>query len=182
MSLISRWTSLRKAVASATAVGVMLGCPAGDSAQAGPAPPPGASQPCTIERIVDGDTFVCAGGERVRLLLIDTPELAQRPFGDLSRDELARLLPVGARVQLDFDVQRRDQYDRLLAYVWVDTLMVNRELVRRGMAVVLVYPPNVRHVEALRAAADSARAERRGLWSGSAFACAPADYRAGRCR
>ena len=50
-----------------------------------------------------------------------------------------------------------------------DSLMINRELVRRGMAVVAVYPPNVRHVALLRAAADSARAERAGLWSGSAF-------------
>ena len=60
--------------------------------------------------------------------------------------------------------------------------MINRELVRRGMAVMAVYPPNVRHVALLRATANSARAERAGLWSGSAFACEPADYRAGRCR
>jgi micrococcal nuclease len=142
-----------------------------------------------VERVIDGDTLVClpglgpgARGERVRLLLIDTPELAQRPFGEVARDTARALLPAGARVRLDFDVARRDPFGRLLAYVWVDSLMVNRELVRRGVAVVAVYPPNVRHVELLRAAADSARAERRGLWSGSAFECAPADYRAGRCR
>ena len=98
------------------------------------------------------------------------------------RDEARRLLPTGARVRLEPDVEARDQYGRLLAYVWVDSLMVNREMARRGMAVVLVYPPNVTHVEMLRAAVDSARAERRGLWSGSAFQCAPIDYRAGRCR
>jgi len=182
MTPIFSQTSLRKLGAPATAIGLMLGWAPGVAAQAPRAPTPGGSQPCTVERVIDGDTFVCAGGERVRLLLIDTPELAQRPFGGVARDEAARLLPVGGRVRLDFDVERRDRYDRLLAYVWADSLMVNRELARRGMAVVSVYPPNVRHVEALRAAADSARAERRGLWSGSAFECAPADYRAGRCR
>ncbi len=152
-------------------------------------PRPGGSASCIVERVIDGDTFACVGGERVRLLVIDTPELAQRPFGSAAREEAARLLPVGGRVRLDFDVEVQDRFGRLLAYVWrsaaqgsTDSLMINRELVRRGMAVVAVYPPNVRHVALLRAAADSARAERAGLWSGSAFACEPADYRAGRCR
>ena len=149
-----------------------------------PRPPPvvGGGKLCTVERVVDGDNFVCAEGERVRLLLVDTPELAQRPFGDAARDEAARLLPVGAVVRLELDVQTRDRYGRLLAHAWVDSLLVNRELVRRGVAVVAVYPPNVKHLESIRAAADSARAERLGLWSEEAFDCAPADFRASRCR
>src|SRR5690606_36586634 len=107
--------------------------------------PPAAarSDGCTVQRVIDGDTFACAGGERVRLLLVDTPALSQRPFGAVAREEAIRLLPPGARVRLDFDVQTRDRYGRLLAYVWTtdasgDSLMVNRELVRRGMAVVAV--------------------------------------------
>jgi micrococcal nuclease len=140
------------------------------------------SRECAIERVVDGDTFVCAGGERVRLLLIDTPELSQRPYGDSARTAARTLLPVGAHVRLERDVELRDRYGRTLAYVYQGDVFVNRELVRRGMAVVSVYPPNVREVEALRAAADSARAERKGLWSGSAFECSPRDYRARRCR
>ena len=151
---------------------------------------PGGSTECAVQRVVDGDTFVCRGGERVRLLLVDTPELAQRPFGDSARAVARRLLPAGTRVRLVFDVDVRDRYDRLLAYVYVDAppgdlaepLLVNHEMVRTGMAVVAVYPPNVRLVELLRAAADSARTERRGLWSGSALECSPADYRARRCR
>jgi endonuclease YncB( thermonuclease family) len=137
---------------------------------------------CTVERIVDGDTFVCMGGTRVRLLLIDAPELAQRPYGDSARAAARALLPVGEQVRLELDVEVEDPYGRLLAYVFRDSLFVNRELVRRGMAVVSVYPPNVREVETLRAAADSARAEGRGLWRASAFECSPRDYRARRCR
>jgi micrococcal nuclease len=172
--------------ARALAVALALGPFGGACAQE--PPPSGASAACAVERVIDGDTFVCVGGERVRLLLIDTPELAQGPYGRTAREEAVRLLPVGAHVRLDLDVQPRDRYGRLLAYVWVDReageppLMVNRALVRRGMAVVSVYPPNVRHVDLMRAAADSARAERAGLWEGSAFDCAPADYRADRCR
>lgn len=142
----------------------------------------GGTATCTVARVTDGDTFECVGGERVRLLLIDAPELDQGPFGPAARDSAAALLPAGAAARLEFDVEVRDRYERLLAHVYVDSTHVNHALVRRGMAVVSVYPPNVRHVETLRAAADSARAERVGLWSGSAFECLPADWRAGRCR
>jgi endonuclease YncB( thermonuclease family) len=181
-------TSLGKLGALSAAGGLLLGSPPGLSGQNSGRIAAGGSLTCVVERVVDGDTFVClpglvrgARGERVRLLLIDTPELAQ-PFGGAVRDEALRIIPPGARVRLDFDVETRDRYGRLLAYVWVDSVMVNRELVRRGMALVAVYPPNVRHVETMRAAADSARAERKGLWAGSAFQCAPSDFRAGRCR
>ena len=94
---------------------------------------------------------------------------------------LGKLIPVGSTVRLDFDVGRRDQYDRLLAYVYRGDMFVNREMVRQGMAVALVIPPNVKHVEVIRAAVDSARKERRGLWRTDAFTCSPQDFRAGRC-
>lgn len=61
-------------------------------------------------------------------------------------------------------------------------VFVNRELARVGFAQVAVYAPNVAQVSAIRAAVDTARAEKRGVWSGSAFRYMPADYRDGRCR
>ena len=137
---------------------------------------------CVVSRIIDGDTFACEGGSRVRLLIIDAPERGQGVYADSAALLLERLMPVGSRVRLEFDVEGRDRWRRLLAYVYVGDVFVNRELVRRGMAQVAVYPPNVREVDVLRAAADSARAERLGLWSGSAFECAPADSRSGLCR
>lgn len=137
---------------------------------------------CTVERVVDGDSFVCRGGARVRLTLIDSPEAAQRPFGDSATAAARALMPVGSTVRLELDVDPRDQYDRVLAYVYAGSTFVNREMVRRGMALVAVYPPNVREEATIRAAADSARTERVGLWRTSGFECAPADYRARRCR
>lgn len=138
---------------------------------------------CVVERVVDGDTVRCRGGETVRLLLVDAPEEAQGDFALRATLALQELLPPGDSAALELDVQARDRYGRLLAHLhsgggeWV-----NRSLARRGYAVPLVYPPNVRHVEAIRAAADSAREERRGLWERDAFACLPVDFRAGRCR
>jgi endonuclease YncB( thermonuclease family) len=142
----------------------------------------GAASACTVARVVDGDTLVCDDGVRVRLLLIDAPELSQAPFGEAAKTRLEELAGVGTVLRVEEDVQRLDRYGRLLAYLWLaDGRMVNEELLRSGVAVVSVYPPNVRHVERLRAAVDSARAAQAGLWATDAFDCEPRDHRAGRC-
>jgi micrococcal nuclease len=137
---------------------------------------------CTIEKVVDGDTFWCRGGPKVRLLLIDAPEADQGPFGNQARDQLLELLPVGSTVQLEPDVQRYDRYGRNLAYVYLpDGRMANQEMARAGYAVALSYPPNMQHIERIRAAVTEARQMRRGLWATSAFECTPRDHRRHRC-
>jgi micrococcal nuclease len=142
----------------------------------------GGSAACIVARIVDGDTFVCRGGSRIRLLLVDTDESGQSVYADSAAMLLRQLMPEGSPVRLEFDVQLTDRYRRLLAYVFADSVFVNRELARRGIAHVMVYPTNVRELDAIRAAADSARDEKLGIWAGSAFQCASTDYRARRCR
>ena len=137
---------------------------------------------CVVQRIADGDTLVCEGGTRVRLLLIDTPELDQGEAGVRARQALAALLPVGTRTRMEFDVQRLDRYGRTLAYLHLpDGRMANLEMARGGYAVVLTYPPNVRHVEAMRAAVAEAREAGRGLWADDGFACEPREHRRGAC-
>lgn len=138
---------------------------------------------CVVSAVGDGDSFRCApDGARVRLLLIDAPELAQAPWGDSARAALRRLMPTGTRLRLETDVRRTDDYDRLLAYAWLpDGRMVNEQIAREGYVIALVYPPNVRHVERIRAAVAAARRARRGLWAVDAFACPPVEYRARRC-
>lgn len=139
---------------------------------------------CRVASISDGDTFRarCPEEIRVRLLLIDAPERSQRPFGREAALRLERLLPRGSRISLELDVRTIDQYGRTLAYVFTDDRrMVNEETVRSGYALVLVYPPNVRYVERIRAAAAAARAERRGLWQTNGFECTPREHRGRRC-
>lgn len=137
---------------------------------------------CVVQRIVDGDTLVCEGGERVRLLLIDAPELSQGEPGAVARRALLSLAPRGTPLRLELDVQERDRYGRILAYLWLDDgRMVNEELLRQGVAVVAVYPPNVRHVDRLRATMREAQEAGSGLWATPAFQCSPRDHRAGRC-
>lgn len=137
---------------------------------------------CTVERVTDGDTIRCRGGRRVRFLLVDTPEMDQGEFGRAARAVVMRHAPVGTVLALELDVQAQDRYGRTLAYVRTpDGVMLNEVVLREGVAVVSVYPPNVRHVDRFRAIADSARVARRGLWAGSAFECLPRDHRARRC-
>ena len=137
---------------------------------------------CTVAAVVDGDTIGCADGRRIRLLLIDTPEMSQGPYGREAREALVAMLPIGTPARLEMDVAATDRWGRTLAYVYAPGgMMVNEELARLGYALQETYPPNVRHVERIDAAVEEARSARRGLWSGSAFECTPREHRAGDC-
>lgn len=128
-----------------------------------------------VVRVVDGDTIVVKTGgieEKVRLIGIDTPETVKpgspvECYGKAASAMTAELLPVGTQVLLERDVEARDRYDRLLAYVYraSDAVFVNLELVEGGYALPATYPPNVAHTEDFLAASREARADRRGLWN-----------------
>jgi micrococcal nuclease len=75
-----------------------------------------------------------------------------------------RELVEGKRVRLEYDVERLDRYGRTLAYVYLDTLFVNAELVRLGYAQIMTIPPNVRYAERFRRLQAEAREKNRGLW------------------
>jgi endonuclease YncB( thermonuclease family) len=125
--------------------------------------------------VTDGDTIKVrvANGvvERVRLTGIDTPETKDprtvvECFGREAAAETLTLLPVGTAVRLETDVELRDRYGRLLAYVWrlPDSLLVNEALVRDGWAAPYRYPPNVKYADELSRLGAEARAANRGLW------------------
>jgi micrococcal nuclease len=138
------------------------------------APAAGAARSAPVVRVVDGDTIqVRLGGakERVRLIGIDTPETVKpntpvQCYGRAASAEAHRLLD-GRTVRLVGDVEPRDRYGRLLAYVYrePDGLFVNAELARRGFARQLTIPPNVRFAERFRRLVAEARDAGRGLWS-----------------
>jgi micrococcal nuclease len=138
-------------------------------------------RPCTVSRIVDGDTFYCTDGLKVRLIGLDAPERGQGRAGRESAAALRRILPVGARVRLEQDVAPSDRYRRALAYVWFDDRLINERLVREGWAFLLTVPPNVKYVGRLERAQAAARAAEAGLWREPGLACAPRDWRAARC-
>jgi len=122
-----------------------------------------------VTGVVDGDTIsvqLASENESVRLIGLDTPEMGE-DFCYEARDALTSLVG-GKAVRLETDVEKRDQYGRLLAYVWVGTTLANAELLRLGLATLYTVPPNVRYTDALRAAQDEAQKAGRGIWGGAA--------------
>lgn len=147
----------------------LAGCDAaGGGAGAGP-------RGARLVDVVDGDTVkVAVGGRRetVRLIGIDTPE-SRRPGTPVecgahaATRALARLVAGDRRVRLVADPtqDRRDRYDRLLAYVELrDGRDLGEELARAGWAAPYVYDDPFRRLARYRAAAREARAQRRGIW------------------
>jgi micrococcal nuclease len=119
-----------------------------------------------VTRVVDGDTIVISTGEYVRYIGMDTPEMGPMPEPYArAATEANRQLVEGKMVRLEKDVSETDRYGRLLRYVWVDATMVNRELVRRGLAEAKAYPPDTRYQPLLDAAETEARLAGRGIWS-----------------
>lgn len=102
--------------------------------------------------------------QKVRLLGIDAPDLKQQPWGIAAKQGLEELVR-SKSVQLEFDVERQDQYGRSLAYVWVGNQLANEQLVAAGYALAMPRSPNVKYQEKLQRAQESARLMGRGIWN-----------------
>ncbi len=132
-----------------------------------------ATYEATVKHVIDGDTVELSNGTHLRYIGINTPEVRRRsgdrwikdpePYAEAAT-ERNREWVEGKRVQLEFDVQSKDRYGRLLAYVYVSEVMVNAELVREGFAQPMTIPPNVAHADLFKQLAREARETKRGLW------------------
>src|SRR5699024_8933016 len=121
---------------------------------------------------VDGDTIdVLLDHEsiRVRLLNIDTPE-TKHPnqivecMGPEATDFLSELLPQGTDVVLEYDEERMDRYGRHLAGVCHQGELVNAEIAAQGRGGAVIYEPNHKFYEPVKAAEETARQQQRGLF------------------
>jgi len=130
-----------------------------------------------VTKVVDGDTLVVdfnGKEERVRLIGIDTPESVHPdvsknlPEGKLASQFTKDKLE-GKEIALEFDVQERDHYGRLLAYVWINGEMFNKVLLREGYAKVATYPPNVKYVDEFTKIQEEARKNDKGFWNSDNF-------------
>lgn len=130
-----------------------------------------------VTRVIDGDTIEIEGGEHVRYIGIDTPETVdpRKPvqcFG-IEASKKNKELVEGKTVRLEKDITDRDKYNRLLRYVWVDSLFVNLELVKQGFATSYSYPPDVKFQKEFSAAEKEAREANRGLWEACPVSVTP---------
>ncbi|MYL34716.1 nuclease [Pontibacillus yanchengensis] len=166
---------LHKGILSTILALVLTGC-----ASESPSPSTTSSQSeheeriqAEVVKIIDGDTIsVKINGKKdtVRMLLIDTPETKHpsqpvQPFGP-EATAFAKKRLNNKHISLEIGTTKRDKYDRLLAYVYVDGTMYNKKVVAKGLARVgYVYPPNDKYIEQLRGAEEKAQIEHKGIWS-----------------
>lgn len=126
-----------------------------------------------VVRIVDGDTFIITyngKNQSVRLIGVDTPESVKpnspvEYYGKEASDYTKSLIE-GKNIRLEFDVEDRDKYNRLLAYVYLeDGRMLNEVLIGEGYAQLMTVPPNVKYSEKFVSLQKEARKEKKGLWN-----------------
>lgn len=100
----------------------------------------------SVKRVIDGDTFELANGEKVRLICIDAPEKGEQGYEEST--EFLEILILNKKVKLEKDTTDKDRYGRLLRYVYVtedpDILVfVNQEIVKQGYAEVFRVEPDI---------------------------------------
>lgn len=174
MSFGSRLPSLASVLLLIAGIVLLLVTSGDDEGGSGSSPgePSADAAFARVIRIVDGDTVVVlidGREDRVRYIGVDTPETVapDEPVGCFGHraSEFNESLVENERVRLVFDDERRDRYDRLLAYVYVGDLFVNAELVRRGLARTLEIAPNTDFAELLDRLEQQAAEGGRGLWT-----------------
>lgn len=117
-----------------------------------------------IDNVLDGDTIRTSGGEKIRYLGMNAPEIGE-PFAT-EATEVNKEMVLGKKVKLIYDIQRYDKYGRTLAYVYTDNLFVNAAIVRKGFAVSQTIQPNVIKQDEILSAQKEARDSCTGMWQG----------------
>ena len=131
--------------------------------------------PADFVRHVDGDTTVLkieGKEQKVRFLLIDTPETVKpntkvQPFGLEASKRTKELLSTAAEITFEYDQgDKKDRYGRALGYIFVDGTLLQKTLVREGLArVAYVKEPNTKYLLELEQAQEQAKNESLGIWS-----------------
>jgi micrococcal nuclease len=128
-----------------------------------------------VLRAIDGDTIELDGGQKVRYIGIDTPELhdPRKKVECFAKEamEKNKELVEAKEVRLEKDISERDKYNRLLRYVYLPTEaspsgeFVNALLVQEGYALASTFPPDVKYAELFKNLEKEARENKRGLWN-----------------
>lgn len=134
-------------------------------------PPSRIDAQVTVSYVYDGDTVRLQSGDKVRLIGINTPEMArdQRPTEPLARDARQALIKLLERhhyqINLRYGQQRRDRYGRLLAHAYTpDDKSIGAHLLNIGLASLIAIPPNVNGLACYAKAEKAARQNKHGLW------------------
>jgi micrococcal nuclease len=173
-AIVLAWL-LAAVVAASCAAAARPSTAAAATDAAEPLAPVGEIEEARVVRVVDGDTLIIdrgQGNERLRYIGIDAPESVKPntpvEFFAKEASHANAALVEGRTIWLETDVSDRDRFDRLLRYAWLREgdgwVFVNLELVRRGFAHAVSFPPDVRWLDTFRAAEREARDASIGLW------------------
>jgi micrococcal nuclease len=129
---------------------------------------PSFAQTYKVKRVIDGDTLILVNGERVRLIGVDTPETKhpKKPVQRFGKEAyfFTKKMVEGKEVKLEYDWQRRDKYNRLLAYVYLlDGTFLNAEIIKQGYGFAYTRFP-FKYLQEFRKYEKEARENKRGLW------------------
>lgn len=147
-------------------------------------PPNHEGESWLVVRVVSGQTVEAQIAsnptevlQRARLLGISAPLREQNPWGDRARQRLEELIK-NKTVVFEFDVERKDNSDRLLVYIWDGDRLINKQLVEEGYVLVDPQPPNLKHEAELARAQSKARLLEAGIWDPQApLRVAPKEFR-----
>ena len=124
-----------------------------------------------VERVLSGHTLEYldpttspATMQPVRLIGVNAPDLNQSPWGRAARERLRQLIQ-GRVVLLELGTESRDRFDRVLAYVWLDGVLLNEQLVEEGYVLAEERLPNTKYSRTLEYAQHHARLMERGIWN-----------------
>jgi endonuclease YncB( thermonuclease family) len=119
-----------------------------------------------VVKVIDGDTVELLGGDRLRLLGVDTPESGE-PLHDEATAFLARHT-LGKTISIEYAERRRDRYGRLLGFLYVDSFHINRALLDSGYACLYLFKDNELEspvIAQLLSAQQDAIKRQVGLWA-----------------
>ncbi len=142
--------------------------------------PPATAQPVQIRYVHDGDTLILRDDTRVRLIGINTPEVARKgqPAEALAvkaRNRLRQLLfQHDNRARLVYGKQKQDPHGRSLAHLWLaDDSNLAARLLAEGLGWSIAIPPNIRFLDCYREAEETARTASLGVWKRADYAATP---------
>ena len=115
-----------------------------------------------VTKVIDGDTIVVEGGDRIRLLDIDTPEKGEKCYKE-AKGRLAELVD-GKKIKIQRRGEDKDRYDRLLRYVFYNDNNVNILLVKEGLANLYFYDKNTPYMKELLEAELHAKEDALCVW------------------
>jgi micrococcal nuclease len=130
----------------------------------------------TVSRVYDGDTLTLSDGRKIRLIGVNTPELARKssmgwqgsdqPYAQQARHATATFVKNSSVLVMYPDREPRDHYGRWLAHIYNQFgESLEQQLLQQGLAYHVVVPPNVSLAECFARAEQRARDSQLGIWS-----------------